>query len=71
MEAEAKCPQCGCDVPPERVEILGVKTCTKCTPQPKRLYGVMSFNHKTGGELMLTDDRKMFEFLKRPINKQR
>ena len=34
------CPKCGQFVPEMRKILLGVDTCTKCTPQPKRIKRV-------------------------------
>lgn len=66
-----KCPSCGEDVPDERITLVGVVTCTKCTPQPGKLYGIMDYGHKTGGVLTMTEDPELFKVLKRPINQQR
>jgi hypothetical protein len=47
------CKKCGKPMPSERAE-LGLKACKDCTPQ-KKIYGFMAYDHKTGGELEITD----------------
>ena len=66
-----KCPCCGCEVPDERFELLGVLTCLKCTPQKEKPLGIMEYAEKAGGVLMITDSRREFEMLKRPANQRR
>lgn len=70
-ESVHKCPNCGADVADERTVLLNTLCCAKCTPQASKPMGVMNFDHKTGGVLMLITDKKIFRILKKPINQQR
>jgi formylmethanofuran dehydrogenase subunit E len=54
------CPICGQEVPPERVELLGVTTCIKCTPQRPPPIGAWDYpegfherNEGVGGLIVL------------------
>lgn len=42
-EEEIKCPKCGAAVPKERVELLQIKTCIKCTPPRKPPKGAWDY----------------------------
>jgi predicted amidophosphoribosyltransferase len=59
-----KCPKCQADVPDERLELLGVETCAKCTKQKPRYKGVMAYGHKTGGLLDICDTEDQFRSMK-------
>lgn len=66
-----KCPVCGCDVPNERSELIGVETCIRCTPQRPRPLGVVEYAEKAGGILFITESREIFNMLKKPANQRR
>jgi len=66
-----KCPGCGCEVPDERLELLNVHTCSRCTPQAPKLLGVMEYSEKAGGVLVITSSQAEFEYLKKPANQRR
>jgi hypothetical protein len=68
---EVNCPICGVEVPPERKELLGVETCVKCTPQRPKPKGVMEYGSKNCGVLAITDNKKVFRYLKKPANLRR
>jgi ribosomal protein L37AE/L43A len=58
-----ECPMCKEPVNLVRRE-LGFWLCTKCTPQGIKPLGVMDYSSKTGGVLMLVNDRKLFKIAK-------
>ena len=65
------CVRCGKPVPEERVELLKVAICKRCTPQPNPIYGVMEYSHKNTGVLVITDSYEEFLMLKKPANRRR
>lgn len=69
--SEHSCPACGKPVPSERYELLGVKTCLDCTPTAIPYLGYVSYEHKTGGQLLKTTDPRMFALWRKPANRRR
>jgi hypothetical protein len=65
------CPICGCSVPDERTELTGAETCIQHTFQRPKPLGIVEYAEKAGGVLFITEDRKVFEMLKRPANRRR
>jgi hypothetical protein len=66
-----KCSGCGKNMPAERYELLGVRTCIKCTPPRSKPYGIMEYSHKNTAQLVLCDTFEEFHALKKPANQRR
>ena len=64
MEDMHPCPECGKATPNERQEILNIATCIDCTEQPFKYKGVMEYDEKAGGVLILCKSEKEFKELK-------
>jgi len=70
-DGEHECPVCKTMVPNLRAVLVGTVLCGTCTPQPKKIYGVMEYSEKAVGVLIITDSEKEFKELKKPANKRR
>lgn len=70
-ETTHKCPKCGSEVADERIVLLGIPECAKCTPQGSRPMGVPYYGEKAGGTLMIITDPKIFKMMRKPVNQQR
>jgi hypothetical protein len=68
--SEFNCAKCGKAVPYERYELLKVKTCVNCTPQPE-IFGVMEYQSKNLPELVICTSREELKQLQKPANRRR
>ena len=66
-----ECPKCGAQVANERFLLIGTLLCPACTPQRPRLKGVMEYEGKTAGVLIVTENEELFKALKLPANRRR
>lgn len=65
-DRRVKCPFCHHDVEQERAE-LGLEVCLTCAKAGKgqaRRYGVLTYEHKTGGEVQLMTGERRFKAFK-------
>ena len=66
-----ECPICKEQVPNERFHLLGTLLCPGCTAQKPKLLGVMEYESKNAGVLIVTDNEDLFRALKLPANRRR
>jgi hypothetical protein len=68
-----KCVDCGCNIPPERLDILpDVEYCLNCADNHiEPVKGYMIYPHKTGGELFIARGNENIRRLKREYARAR
>lgn len=66
------CKSCGEKIPEIRLEIFpDTVFCVKCTNDPPKRFGLMSYSHKTAPELIMTSGEENIRKLQRDFNRER